>query len=102
MRILAPFGPFGLVAGKTFVGGSGAGRVVVGAVVGAVLAPDDAVRVGGCGFSTTRIGSRSAGSATSAGLLNEPVMPRSADTEIRVLAAAAGDFAAEAGLVEGG
>lgn len=101
MRTPAPLGPFDLVAGKTFAGGAGAGCVADGAVDGAVLAPDDAVRVGGWGFSTTRIGSRSAGSAAS-GLLDCPDVLRSADTEIRVLAAGAVDFAADAGLVDGG
>jgi hypothetical protein len=95
----APFGPFGLGAGKTFVGGAGAGCVVDGAVDGTVLAPDDAVRVCVCGFSTTRIGSRSAGSDASAGLDDWLGEPRSADTEIRVLASGAVVFAAAAGLV---
>lgn len=100
--MLAPFGPFGVVAGKTLVGGAGAGCAADGAVDGTVLVPDDAVRVGGCGFSTTRIGSRSAGSATSAGLDDWLGEPRSADTEIRELAAGAVVFAADAGLVAGG
>jgi hypothetical protein len=98
MRTPAPLGPFDLVAGNTFAGGAGAGCVADGAV----LAPDDAVRVGGWGFSTTRIGSRSAGSATSVGLFDCPDGLRSADTEIRVLAAGAPAFVADVGFVEGG
>jgi hypothetical protein len=100
--MLAPFGPFGLVAGKTFVGGAGAGGAAGGALDGTVRGPDDAVRVGGCGFSTTRIGSRSAGSATGVAALDGPAVPRSADTEIRVFGAGVLAFAADAGLVEGG
>ena len=102
MRTRAPVGSPTFVSGKTLVGGADPGGVVAGAFAGAVLAGAVAVRVGEFGFSTTRIGSRSAGSTTIAELLADRAAPPSADTDSRPLVTGGIALDASAELVEDG